>query len=215
MTDFDHTLEYLCSRKMAPTSDSVLILGSGPSNIEGILLANRESIDLWGCNAVCTDANYKALFNMHHRHLIEDRTLTKYSKDEIRATGGAFVSLEEHWDLSDNPVAYPIGRMMEYFHTRYFANAICYMIALAIYMGYERIMLYGIDYNIAQYPETIDSRPCVEWWLGRAIERGIKPQFPETSHLMSTTRDLRPMYGYESPYRITNHELEKRYTHEN
>ena len=210
MTDYDHTLEYLCGRGLAPATDSLLIIGNGPTQPQGYAIAESEGIDAWGVNV--PHHSLKALFNMHPRHIIEDRMIAKYGIDSHKNAGFAFVSLDEHPDLSDNPVRYPLARMIAEYNTRYFANGLAYMIPLAMYMGYTRLMLYGVDYNVAHYPESVFSRPCLEWWLGRAIERGITPHFPRESHLMTGYIMPRSMYGYEiyDP-QLSTEEIERRY----
>ena len=79
---------------------------------------------------------------------------------------------------------YPLKEIIKEFKTYYFPNSICYMIAHAIYLGYERIKLYGIDQPLGS--PWFEDRLGEEYWLGRAQERGIELVIPEESELLKT-----------------------------
>lgn len=76
---------------------------------------------------------------------------------------------------------------------RYFTNSVCYMIAMAIFEGYERIELYGV--NQAGMFEYMEQRRGVEFWIGYALGRGIEVYINEPSRLLKNSADT--PYGYE------------------
>jgi CDP-diacylglycerol pyrophosphatase len=63
------------------------------------------------------------------------------------------------------------------------------MIAYAIYMGYEKIRLYGVDMNGKD--EYINQRGSVMFWLGIAKASGIEYE------LSSDIDEPCFLYGYE------------------
>lgn len=77
---------------------------------------------------------------------------------------------------------FPTQEIIYEFGIEYFRNSASFMIALAIYQGYEKIRLYGID----QFPQWdyLANKPYVTFWLGVAVGRGIKIEVAPTSPLM-------------------------------
>ena len=73
----------------------------------------------------------------------------------------------------------------------YFTSGPCYALALAIYLGYERIEFYGIE--MESNTEYIYQRDGVGLWFGIALGRGITIYLPDESMLFNA-----PLYGYNS-----------------
>ena len=99
------------------------------------------------------------------------------------------------YDEFQNLTLYPLEEVVKKFQSRFFANSVCYMIALALHEEYEAIWLYGIDH--ISYPEYVLAKGCVEYWMGRAEERiGVKNlHIPEGSALCKTQDGK--LYGYD------------------
>lgn len=82
--------------------------------------------------------------------------------------------------------SYPISDIIRQFGTNYFLNDSSYMIAYALYLGYESLFLYGIDQTDGGYEK---GRSYVAYWLGVAtgmrtsvsITRGALPWFYKSS----------------------------------
>lgn len=53
----------------------------------------------------------------------------------------------------------------------FFGGTASYGIGLGMFLGYERIELYGIELN--SRPEYDDERDCLFWWVGRAAGLGV------------------------------------------
>lgn len=65
---------------------------------------------------------------------------------------------------------YPIWGVLSEFRSMYFRNTVSYMLALAIFEGYDNLKLYGIDQLGERYaPE----KSYVAFWLGMASGRGV------------------------------------------
>jgi len=108
---------------------------------------------------------------------------------------------------------FPLEEIIDYFKTDYFANTICYMIALAIYEGVEKIDFYGVNMNGPNEIYSIE-RACVEFWVGLAIGKGLEINiYGERSSLLvvDRTNAAEPgiMYGYNNKQRLDRHVLLK------
>lgn len=107
----------------------------------------------------------------------------KISREEVlQKIGDREFITNENFPLEDIPE-----------EQRYFTNSVCYMIALAILEGYERIELYGV--NQAGLFEYMEQRRGVEFWVGYALGRGVEVFINEPSKLLKNTKDQ--PYGYE------------------
>lgn len=148
----------------------VIILGIGPSRTECPFDA-----EVWAVVRVLTldglkDRQYSKVF------AFDSRTIPALKKP-------IDIALEKHIPLvSTKPYAtekLPIDDMIKKFGATFFKNTISYMIAYAIYLGYEKIRLYGVD----QAPEWdyIANKPYVLYWMGVADGIGIaKGRGPQT-----------------------------------
>lgn len=96
--------------------------------------------------------------------------------------------------IGDTPFITNDNFPLEKFPYQYFSNSVCYMLALAIEEGYERIELYGV--NQAGLFEYMEQRKAVEFWLGVAIGRGIEIYIHPPTQLLKNKFDL--PYGYET-----------------
>lgn len=93
------------------------------------------------------------------------------------------VYMQQKWDIIPNSKIYPIKEILETFGG-YFTNTISYEIALAIYMGFEEIGIYGVD--MAVDTEYHHQRPSCEYFIGLALGKGIKITIPEEADLIKT-----------------------------
>jgi len=100
------------------------------------------------------------------------------------------VYMQQKWDIVPTSTEYPIKDITEDFG-RYFTNTISYEIALAIYMQFKEIGIYGVD--MAVDSEYHHQRPSCEFFLGIALGKGININIPDEADLVKT----RFLYGYE------------------
>jgi len=86
----------------------------------------------------------------------------------------------------------------------YFNNSAPWLIALAIFWGFQEIHLHGLDY-LADHEGRDAERACTEYWVGIAESQGIKVRINPASFLCDTNgkfvaeslgKEYRPYYGY-------------------
>jgi hypothetical protein len=88
----------------------------------------------------------------------------------------------------------PIDALIKRFGLDYFTSTVAMELAYALSLeDVEEIGLWGID--LIHGTEWGDQRPCAEYWIGRAVERGIKV----TTHPKSALLTQRYRYAYENP----------------
>jgi len=98
-------------------------------------------------------------------------------------------------------IVYPIKEIIHSYNSMYFSSTVCYMIAYAMYLGYEAIDLYGIDHSFTS--EYVLSKGGVEYWIGRAEGIGVKIDIPKDSALCKTPGNK--LYGYDTDWFDANH----------
>jgi hypothetical protein len=84
---------------------------------------------------------------------------------------------------------FPISHIKSAFKTDAFNNSVSYMIAYALFMGYNDITLYGID--IEKKSEYEFERPNVLLWIG--IAKGLGVDIKSSSYLGESPFN----YGYD------------------
>ena len=67
---------------------------------------------------------------------------------------------------------YPFKEITDTFQSQYFTSTIGYMIAYAMYKNKKGIKMYGVD--MTTKTEYLLQKGSIEYWLGRAQERGIQ-----------------------------------------
>lgn len=67
---------------------------------------------------------------------------------------------------------YPLKEVTGRFNSIFFLNDMSYMIALALYMGYKDLLLWGVDQG--PEPMYVMARKYVTYWLGVADGMGVK-----------------------------------------
>lgn len=87
----------------------------------------------------------------------------------------------------------------------YFTNTFGLMLALAVWMKFSEIQVYGFE--MASETEYSQQKPNAEFWLGITIGRGIRLVLPKNCELLG---EKVPLYGYEKVPGITFMHLEIR-----
>ena len=108
-----------------------------------------------------------------------------------------YFGMHEYDEGADiNQSNYPLNEIVKEFDCAYFTNSISYMIAYAIYKGYEEINIYGVD--MTGRDEYINQRGSVMYWIGYARAKGI------TVNLSSEVDKPCFLYGYEPAIYLKN-----------
>ena len=105
------------------------------------------------------------------------------------------IFMQEQYPEVPASYRYPKERvLMEFGGVRqHFRNQAAWMIALAFTEGVTHLGLFGVNYS--SEGEYVLQRGSVEYWLGRAEERGVHVILPDGCSLL---REPALLYGYES-----------------
>lgn len=138
----------------------VIIIGKGP----GWRNAPLEG-ETWGANDLILQRPLKLTFEIHPI----ERVLEWRPEEipEINRQGISVITSHLHKALP-NAIVFPLEEMP----VKYFNNTIAYMIAYAIYKRVTEIDMYGVV--LANHDEYAYQRPCIEFWIGHALAKGIK-----------------------------------------
>lgn len=146
------------------------------------------SYEIWSLNNVYNkirshpNGRWTRWFDIHDN--VKDR---QKHRQQLAKLGCPVYVFQEYPDIP-NSVLYPLEEIKrEFFRNvnrkQFFTSSIPYMIALAIYEGYDEISLYGI--NQALKTEYAKHLPCTDFWLGVAVGRGIKVEVQKHSNVLN------------------------------
>ena len=190
---------------------SVVILGLGPS-MEAYVdhakrLGSRRVLadEVWGINAAGDVINCDRVFHMDDVRIQEARAAEKPDSNIaamlpwLRTHPGPVYTSRPHPDYP-GLVAYPLADVMNACGgVEYFNSTAAYAVAFAIYLGVERIVLFGFDFTYANAHHAEKGRACVEFYLGMAKARGIAIGLPEGTSLMDSCASFDDrVYGYDT-----------------
>ena len=141
-----------------------------------------DADEVWGVNNVADQPEFagKTIHKLFAFDLL-DKDYTDLMKKHA-----PIMSWQDYGDIK-----FPLEEVRARFNTDYFTNTVSYMVAYAIYIGVERIGIYGVDVAFGA-PYAQENRG-VEYWIGRAVEAGIKVEAPVQSQLMRTISGV--IYG--------------------
>lgn len=183
---------------MKKKNRKLCIIGSAPSKADAPY--GDKSFDIWAISGAvysepcfggsdASDGKWNdvlrvdALFEMHKPQVWE-------SKRQRLAACGVPVIMQRKYPEIQASEAYPVDIIAESVGEE-FSSTIAYMLAMAIYLEYEEIYVYGV--NLMHETEYASQRPAFKYYLGIAKERGIKLWAPEYTRL--TVPAWR--YGYD------------------
>lgn len=180
------------------------IVGSHSRNRDKAPWHNADTTDFWVFNESASIGWPKvvnAVFQMHSDPVWKNplnRNDPHYHKWMGKEHPYPIYMLRKHPDVPSS-IEYPldeicIALLPAFFKgsnlSRYFTSSVAYALALAIYKGYERIELYGVE--MESETEYRYQRDGVFFWLGIAVGRGVEVSIPGEAGLFSE-----PLYGYE------------------
>jgi hypothetical protein len=164
------------------------------------------SIDIWAFNespGIGTQwvKRCNALFQLHqpsvYRSLF-NRTFPKYW-EWLQQDHGYPIYMQEVDKDVPNSVRYPLEEINKYYLTnlrwpdeeviQFYTNSLVYAIALALYEGYEKIMIFGIEMKSST--EYQYQRDNFSFWVGIATQHAIVEL-----HSAQSIFDV-PLYGYD------------------
>jgi hypothetical protein len=147
---------------------------------------------------------YDVVFELHDQEtILNDKRDYKSITCPIIVNGTA-----EYWKDVNNAFHYPIDSVLKAVHLtheRYITSTIAYMLAYAIYLGeYNHITISRCHLSASE--EYAHQRPCVEYLIGVAREKGITVNVDADSEILYSPY----LYGYEKKP-ISRKKMESRY----
>lgn len=193
-----------------PEPKHVAIVGLGPSMHEYVKMAkgmgSRAKLcdEVWGINALGDVLKCDRVFHM------DDVAVQQLRADAAPESNIAamLVWLQHHSgpiytsivrDGYPGMIPFPLEDVINDLGYAYFNNTCAYAVALAIYIGVERISMFGCDFTYPKAHDAEKGRGCVEYWLGFARARGIEICLPANTSLMDSCEpEELKLYGYDA-----------------
>lgn len=170
--------------------DKVIVIAKG----RGWELAPREG-EIWGVNDLILRRNVKIAFHIHDLNNPEflNDSVIKSVIEKINFLNIPLISTQRY-EWIPSSIEYPLKEIISYFGTDYFTCSIDYILAYAIYRGFKKIDLYGV--NMHTDSEYAFEKPGVEFWIAMAMGKGLKIKvYGDASEILKTKN--RKLYGYE------------------
>ncbi len=173
---------------------TVNIIGKGP----GWNLA-PESGENWGVNDLILRRNVNLTFHMHNIDKLmtidNERDVLELIFDKTKSLGSSFITLERY-SYVPNCIEYPLDEIVTKFKTTYFGSSLDFMMAYAIHLEYEKIILYGV--NMVLQNEYLHQKPSLEFWIGLAKGKGIEVDIISDEKYINICQTFNEMiYGYD------------------
>ena len=143
--------------------NSLTILGRGSSWKE----CPFDTQELWAsASCLCTpgmsDKNYTRVFAFDDENVPILQDAMKIAKDRN-------IPLVSSLPYATQP--YPLMDIVKHFKINFTKNTVSYMMALALYEGYKKFYMYGIDQGPGWLLQS--GKPWVTFWLGVATGMGV------------------------------------------
>lgn len=181
---------------LGPSSHSYLTMMEG--------LGGRHAFcdEVWAVNSYGDVLACDRIFHMDDVRIQEQRAVNNPKIGNmlayLKASSIPVYTSRKHPDYPATK-DYPLEDVINATGTDYFNCTPSYAIAYAIYLGAKRISLFGLDFTWPNASDAEQGRACCEYWIGRAMQRGIDVFVVNTSSLMDANveRSLRH-YGYDT-----------------
>ncbi|HSH28682.1 MAG TPA: hypothetical protein VK971_02150 [Thiohalobacter sp.] len=188
---------------------SVAIVAMGMSAATYVRRASNEGTrgrvadEVWAINSMGSVIQHDLLFHMDDCKVQEARA----KRDPQGNVAGLVSWLRDHPRFMtskaypDYPgaIEFPLQDVINTLGIAYFNNTVAYAVAYAMYLGFEKIALYGCDYSYENGHKAEKGRGCVEFLLGSAAARGIHIEVASDSTLLDANVDeSMRFYGYDA-----------------
>jgi hypothetical protein len=152
---------------------------------------------------------FDRLFDIHPLECIRDATPSFYRDGyEDRLKEITHLYMQEAYPDIPNAIKYPLKEVSALVGD-YYNSSIAYMLALAIFEGYDKIGIWGVDMIGQGEPghadEYRDERPNCEYLIGFAKAKGIEIYLPDECPLLKFSGrfplgTVIPNYGHRYGY---------------
>lgn len=195
--------------KSSPAPKTIIIVAMGASASTYVNLAShkggrqRITDETWAINSMGGVIKHDLLFHMDDCRVHESMA----KRDPDGNIAGMMEWLKDHPKFMtskkypDYPgaIEFPLEKVINYLGTTYYNSTVAYAVAYAIYIGVQKIGLYGCDYSYKDQHKAESGRGCVEFLLGMAVSRGIHIEVAENSTLFDAcVPDSQRFYGYDA-----------------
>mgnify|MGYP001043726145 CR=1 FL=1 len=186
---------------------TVAIVGSHPKTSRDFNF-DRTDCDIWAFNeALKTDWCKRAdgIFQIHKPIIWRSRT-NKNDPDHykwLQEQNESIVYMIDQYQDVPKSEKYPLDEIIKKFWNaeKYFTSSVAYALALAIYKGYGKIEIYGVEMETGT--EYGHQRVGVAYWIGFAEGQGIEIDFHGSIFNA-------PLYGYDGDTRVPIEFFEER-----
>jgi hypothetical protein len=155
---------------------TVAIVGGHPKTRD-LAPYNDPSIDIWAFNQALGSKYAKrisALFQLHVGSIYKaDRFDPKHTELLKQKHDFPIYMLEVDPEIP-NSVRYPFENILANFpdaEPQMFTQSTCYALALALYLGYEKVMIYGVENS--HFSEYSSEREGFIYWTGYLAGKGV------------------------------------------
>lgn len=167
--------------RYSPSTSKVAIVGAGPGRERAPY--DDPSWIVWGINEI-DQKRITAWYELHPMSVQNARELEILCKFTVPVY---VLELDERVPMG---VRFPIEAVISAFGRRYFTCTFAYQVALAIWLGFDEIGLWGCGLHEGTARERLVERPCLDYWIGRAEGAGVR--IAEDSGLARQDQ----LYGY-------------------
>jgi hypothetical protein len=186
----------------------IALLGLGTSQIDYVI-ARENSVnwdETWGCGSTAAVFDLDRLFMMDPASRFFD-TNDAGNQTEVMRDTLPFLDIPVYSCELDERVPsiveFPLDEVIADTKCAYMNNTVAYAVAFAYWNRVAHIDLFGIDFSYKGNIHFAEAgRACVEFWLSKCIEKGIKVGVSPRSALLDSSVPLNErLYGY---HRLNN-----------
>jgi hypothetical protein len=164
-----------------------------------------KGIESWGVNIVMLRRELDVGFDMHEDGKMTDEQMERRRQVIPWMAAKGIPVYAVHAIPGTTYRRYPIEKVIQKFKTGYFSNAVCYMIALALLEGVDKLNFYGVV-HLRTHEEYAIQKPAVDYWMGRAEQMGVECYVHGDYSEIGRTED-----GLAYGYKLTAQEMIRKY----
>ena len=181
----------------------IALIGLGTSQIDYVI-ARENSVnwdETWGCGSTAAVFDLDRLFMMDPASRFFD-TNDAGNQTEVMRDTLPFLDIPVYSCELDERVPsiveFPLDEVIADTRCAYMNNTVAYAVAFAYWNRVGHIDLFGIDFSYKHNIHFAEAgRACVEFWLSKCIEKGIKVGVSPRSALLDSSVPLNErLYGY-------------------
>jgi hypothetical protein len=181
----------------------IALIGLGTSQIDYVI-ARENSVswdETWGCGSSAAAFRLDRLFMMDPASRFFDTEDAGKQTEIMREILPELKIPVYSCELDDRVpsiVEYPVNEVVAATRCAYMNNTVAYAIAFAYWRKVAHIDLFGIDFSYKGNLHFAEAgRACVEFWLSKCIEAGIKVGVSPRSSLLDSDVPMHErLYGY-------------------